>query len=203
MFERFTYRARRIVVISQEVSRQHGHNFIDVSHMLLALIHESEQNEGDAIGIMTLRAMKVDIAKLQERIEAGLEPASCVPSGHIPFTPIAKKVLELSLREALQLGHYYVGSEHLLLGIIREDRGSVAAILKDMGIDLDNAREQVATILARYGVPSVDMPTVSAPTPDPMFTRLLEIIRERTGKRLRLADVAEIEAIAVELTRQL
>jgi ATP-dependent Clp protease ATP-binding subunit ClpA len=142
MFERFTDRARRVVVLAQEEARELGHNYIGTEHILLGLIRDGEGVAAralDALGIQ-LEAVR---RMVQEIIGTGME----APSGHIPFTPRAKKVLELSLREALQLGHNYISTEHILLGLIREGEGVAAQVLVRLGADLNRARQQVIQII--------------------------------------------------------
>jgi len=142
MFERFTDRARRVVVLAQEEARMLEHNYIGTEHLLLGLIHE-----GDGVGAKALRALDVDLDTLRREVEAlvgrGQQPAS----GHIPFTPQAKRALELALRESVQLGHDYIGTEHLLLGIIRQGEGPAAQVLQQRGIELDRVRQEVIRLL--------------------------------------------------------
>jgi hypothetical protein len=146
MFERFTDRARRVVVLAQEEARLLNHNYIGTEHILLGLIHEGEGVAAEAlerIGV-SLEAVRGEVERI---IGRGLDP----PAGHIPFTPRAKKVLELSLREALQLGDDYIGSEHILLGLLREGDGVAAQVLTRLGADLGRVRQQVTEILAVRG----------------------------------------------------
>jgi ATP-dependent Clp protease ATP-binding subunit ClpC len=139
MFERFTDRARRVVVLAQEEARMLEHNYIGTEHLLLALIHE-----GEGVAANTLRALDVDLDTLRREVEAlvgrGQQP---VQGRHIPFTPQAKKALELALREMAQLGHSYIGTEHLLLGVIREGEGPAAQVLRQRGIEPDTVRQEV------------------------------------------------------------
>jgi ATP-dependent Clp protease ATP-binding subunit ClpA len=150
MFERFTDRARRVVVLSQEEARRLGHNYIGTEHILLGLVHE-----GDGVGARSLEALGVDLAKVRRKVEEiiGESGSDAQPSAHIPFTPRAKKVLELSLREALQLGHNYIGTEHVLLGLVREGEGVAAQVLVALGADLSTVRSKVYQMLAG-GAPS-------------------------------------------------
>jgi hypothetical protein len=143
MFERFTDRARRVVVLAQEEARHLNHNYIGTEHILLGLIHESEGIAARALTELdiSLEAVRAQVAEIVGR---GAE----APSGHIPFTPRAKKVLELSLREALSLGHNYIGTEHILLGLIREGEGVAAQVLVKLGASFDRVRQQVIQILA-------------------------------------------------------
>jgi ATP-dependent Clp protease ATP-binding subunit ClpC len=143
MFERFTDRARRVMVDAQNEARSLGHNYIGPEHILLGLI-----NEGDGVGAKALEAMQISTDTVRGRIEEITGRGQAPPTtGHIPFTPRAKKVLELSLREALQLGHNYIGTEHILLGLIHEGDGVAAQVLVGLGVELDRTRQLVIEIL--------------------------------------------------------
>lgn len=146
MFERFTDRARRVVVLAQEEAREMNHNYIGTEHVLLGLIHE-----GEGVAAKALESLGISLELVRGQVEELIEQGSNSPSGHIPFTPRAKKVLELSLREALQLGHNYIGTEHILLGLIREGEGVAAQVLVKLGADLPRVREQVIQQLSSYG----------------------------------------------------
>ncbi|HUZ51577.1 MAG TPA: Clp protease N-terminal domain-containing protein [Streptosporangiaceae bacterium] len=142
MFERFTDRARSVVVLAQEEARLLNHDYIGTEHLLLGLIRESE---GIAAKALTLLGIELDTVR--ENVEEIVGRGTKEPSGHIPFTPRAKKVLELSLREALQLSHNYIGTEHILLGLIREGEGVAAQVLVQLGADLSRVRQQVIQLL--------------------------------------------------------
>ena len=142
MFERFTDRARRVVVLAQEEARLLNHNYIGTEHILLGLIHE-----GEGVAAKALESLGISLEKVRQQVEEIIGAGQSPPSGHIPFTPRAKKVLELSLREALQLGHNYIGTEHILLGLIREGEGLAALILVQAGVDLLDLRRQVEATL--------------------------------------------------------
>src|SRR6202000_443417 len=131
MFERFTDRARRVVVLAQEEARMLNHNYIGTEHILLGLIHE-----GEGVAAKALESLGISLEAGRQQVEEIIGQGQQAPSGHIPFTPRAKKVLELSLREALQLGHNYIGTEHILLGLIREGEGVAAQVLVKLGADL-------------------------------------------------------------------
>ena len=146
MFERFTDRARRVVVLAQEEARLLNHNYIGTEHVLLGLIHE-----GEGVAARALESLGISLESVRGQVEEIIGPGGRAPSGHIPFTPRAKKVLELSLREALQLGHNYIGTEHILLGLIREGEGVAAQVLVKLGADLARVREQVIQLLSAYG----------------------------------------------------
>ncbi|MBA3249375.1 MAG: ATP-dependent Clp protease ATP-binding subunit [Geodermatophilaceae bacterium] len=145
MFERFTDRARRVVVLAQEEARMLNHNYIGTEHILLGLIHE-----GEGVAAKALESLGISLEGVRSQVEEIIGQGQQAPSGHIPFTPRAKKVLELSLREALQLGHNYIGTEHILLGLIREGEGVAAQVLVKLGADLNRVRQQVIQLLSGY-----------------------------------------------------
>jgi len=145
MFERFTDRARRVVVLAQEEARMLNHNYIGTEHILLGLIHE-----GEGVAAKGLESLGISLEGVRSQVEEIIGQGQQAPSGHIPFTPRAKKVLELSLREALQLGHNYIGTEHILLGLIREGEGVAAQVLVKLGADLNRVRQQVIQLLSGY-----------------------------------------------------
>src|SRR5829696_9164144 len=145
MFERFTDRARRVVVLAQEEARMLNHNYIGTEHILLGLV-----SEGDGVAAKALESLGIAVEGVRQQVEEIIGQGQQAPSGHIPFTPRAKKVLELSLREALQLGHNYIGTEHILLGLIREGEGVAAQVLVKLGADLNRVRQQVLQLLSGY-----------------------------------------------------
>src|SRR5258707_12652031 len=145
MFERFTDRARRVVVLAQEEARMLNHNYIGTEHILLGLI-----SEGEGVAAKALESLGISLEAVRQQVEEIIGTGSSSPQGHIPFTPRAKKVLELSLREALQLGHNYIGTEHILLGLIREGEGVAAQVLQKLGADLSRVRQQVIQLLSGY-----------------------------------------------------
>ena len=145
MFERFTDRARRVVVLAQEEARMLNHNYIGTEHILLGLIHE-----GEGVAAKALESLGISLDAVRSQVTEIIGEGQQAPSGHIPFTPRAKKVLELSLREALQLGHNYIGTEHILLGLIREGEGVAAQVLTKLGADLNRVRQQVIQLLSGY-----------------------------------------------------
>ena len=146
MFERFTDRARRVVVLAQEEARFLNHNYIGTEHILLGLL-----NEGEGIAAQALESLDIDLASVRDEVVKIIGQGQQSPSGHIPFTPRAKKVLELSLREALQLGHNYIGTEHILLGLIREGEGVAAQVLQQLGAELQKVRQTVIQLLSGPG----------------------------------------------------
>jgi ATP-dependent Clp protease ATP-binding subunit ClpC len=145
MFERFTDRARRVVVLAQEEARMLDHNYVGTEHILLGLIHE-----GEGVAAKALESLGISLEAVRQQVEEIIGRGQQAPSGHIPFTPRAKKVLELSLREALQLGHNYIGTEHILLGLIREGEGVAAQVLVRLGADLNRVREQTVLVLRAH-----------------------------------------------------
>ena len=142
MFERFTDQARRVVVVAQEESRKLGHDYIGTEHILLGIL-----GAGESVAVQALASLGVSQEAAREQVEEIVGRGSHQVSGHIPFTPRAKKVLELSLREAIQLGHNYIGTEHILLGLIREGEGVAAQVLTRLGADLNRTRQQVIQLL--------------------------------------------------------
>jgi ATP/maltotriose-dependent transcriptional regulator MalT len=168
VFERFTDRARRVVVLAQEEARMLNHNYIGTEHILLGLIHEAE-----GVAAQALESLGISLEAVRYEVEAIIGEGQTAPTGHIPFTPRAKKVLEMSLREALQLGHNYIGTEHILLGLIREGEGVAAQVLQKLGADLNRVRQQVIQLLSGYTGGKVEA---------------LELSEEEIGV---LADIAE------------
>ncbi|MEX2322182.1 MAG: ATP-dependent Clp protease ATP-binding subunit [Acidimicrobiia bacterium] len=158
MFERFTDRARRVVVLAQEEARLLNHNYIGTEHILLGLIHE-----GEGVAARGLESLGISLESVRSQVVEIIGQGAQAPSGHIPFTPRAKKVLELSLREALQLGHNYIGTEHILLGLIREGEGVAAQVLQKLGAELHKVRQTVIQLLSgAQGEDSGEAPTGSS-----------------------------------------
>jgi ATP-dependent Clp protease ATP-binding subunit ClpC len=145
MFERFSDRARRVVVAAQEEARALGHDYIGTEHLLLGLIHE-----GGGVGAKALESLGIGADGLRERVVAIVGTGQHTLTAHIPFTPQAKQVLRLSLSEALRFGHNYIGTEHVLLGLIQEKDGVAARVLADAGADLGRVRAEVVRLLAMY-----------------------------------------------------
>ena len=145
MFERFTDRARRVVVLAQDEARMLRHNYIGTEHILLGLVRE-----GGGVAARALQSMDISLEEVRRQVEEIIGMGQAAPAGHIPFTPQAKKVLELSLREALQLGHSYIGTEHILLGLVREGEGVAAQVLERYGASMDRVRHTVIALLSGY-----------------------------------------------------
>jgi ATP-dependent Clp protease ATP-binding subunit ClpC len=158
VFERFTDRARRVVVLAQEEARMLNHNYIGTEHILLGLIHE-----GEGVAAKALQSLGISLEGVRQQVEEIIGQGQQAPSGHIPFTPRAKKVLELSLREALQLGHNYIGTEHILLGLIREGESVAAQVLVKLGADLNRVRQVVIALLSGH----LENPPAGEPAPPP------------------------------------
>lgn len=145
MFERFTDRARRVIVLAQEEARALNHNYMGTEHILLGLI-----KEGEGVAAKALESMGINLEDVRREVEELIGHGTQPVTGYIPFTPRAKKVLELSLREGLQMGHKYIGTEFLLLGLIREGEGVAAQVLIKLGADLPRVRQQVIQLLSGY-----------------------------------------------------
>ena len=188
MFERFTDRARRAVELAQEEARRLNHNYIGTEHILLGLIRE-----GEGVAARALESLGISLEAVRQQVEKIIGRGQQAPSGHIPFTPRAKKVLELSLREAKALGHNYIGTEHILLGLIREGSGVAAQVLVKLGADLNRARQQVVQLL--HGYQGEDVTGDGLPLPDDALTRVdsldrrLAAIERWVGLRPDLDDL--------------
>ena len=146
MFERFTDRARRVVVLAQEEARLLNHNYIGTEHILLGLIHE-----GEGVAAEALQSLGISLEAVRAQVEEIIGQGQRAPVGHIPFTPRAKKVLELSLREALALKHNYIGTEHILLGVVREGEGLAMLVLTRLGAGPQAIRARVHDALRSTG----------------------------------------------------
>ena len=188
MFERFTDRARRAVALAQEEARMLNHNYIGTEHILLGLIHE-----GEGVAAKALESLGISLEAVRQQVKEIIGRGQQAPSGHIPFTPRAKKVLELSLREADGFGHNYIGTEHILLGLIREGSGVAAQVLVKLGADLNRARQQVVQLL--HGRAGEDVIGEGSPLPGDALTRVdsldrrLAAIERWVGLRPDLNDL--------------
>jgi ATP-dependent Clp protease ATP-binding subunit ClpC len=145
MFELFTDRARRVVVLAQEEARMHDHDYVGPEHVLLGLIRE-----GSGLAAKVLESLGIIPDRVRQRVEEVIGRGAETPSGRIPFTAQAKKLMELTLQESRGLGHHYIGTEHILLALIRQGDGVAAQVLSELGADLDGARAQVTRILEEY-----------------------------------------------------
>src|SRR5271167_196193 len=207
VFERFTDRARRVLVLAQEEARLLNHSFIGTEHILLGLIHE-----GEGVAAKALEQLGVSLEAVREKVEETIGLSGTAPTGSPPFTPRAKKVLELSLREALQLGHNYIGTEHMLLGLVREGEGVAAQVLVNLGADLSRVRQQVIQLLSGYqagkegatagspGSAGQEAPTGS-PVLDQFGRNLTQLTRERKLDPV-IGREREIERVMQVLSRR-
>ena len=182
MFERFTDRARRVVVLAQEEARLLNNDRIGTEHLLLGLIRE-----GEGVAAKALNALGISMAAARQEVEAVIGRGQQPPSGHIPFSPRAKKVLELSLREGMQLGHNYIGTEHILLGLVREGDGVAAQVLVKLGANLNRVRQQVIRLL--HGQQGMGEQLIGEP----------EITGQRAGPADRVERRLRSELHAIEL----
>ena len=164
MFERFTDRARRVVVLAQSEARLLNHNYIGTEHLLLGMI-----NEGHGVAAKALESLGISLEIARGEVEEIIGQGQSAPTGHIPFTPRAKKVLELALRESRYLGHNYIGTEHILLGLVREGDGVAAQILRKLGGDLAGVRQAVINLLSGYSEqpPGTEARVKEPDPPDP------------------------------------
>ena len=194
MFERFTDRARRVVVLAQEEARMLYHDYIGTEHILLGLIHE-----GQGVAARTLESLGISLQAVRQQVEEIIGRGERPPSGYIEFTPRVKKVLDLTEREARQLGHDYIGTEHILLGLIGEGQGVAAQVLVTLGADEQRVRQQVIQVLhgyqgkeaARGGGPSGPASHGNRTPPDEHETRRLiaELAQRVSALESRLAAI--------------
>jgi ATP-dependent Clp protease ATP-binding subunit ClpA len=205
MFERFTEPARRVVVLAQDGARSLDHNYIGTEHILLGLI-----DEGEGVAARVLESLGISLESVRSEVERTIGRGTRAPGGHIPFTPRAKKVLELSLREALRLRHSYIGTEHILLGLIREGEGLAAQVLVALGADLERTRRQVIHVLVEQQTgtdpatseprPSFEPPPLSvgrrAPSAEEGAHRLTSVLASLVEENQRLrAEVDRLRAL--------
>ncbi len=204
MFERFTDRARRVIVLAQDEAKLLNHNYIGTEHILLGLIHE-----GEGVAAKALESLGISLEAVRAQVEEIIGQGQQVPTGHIPFTPRAKRVLELSLREALQMNHTYIGTEHILLGLIREGEGVAAQVLLKLGADLNRVRSTVLQLLSGYqgkeaslsGAPEVGPEKTSSQVLDQFGRNLTQAARENRLDPV-IGRVKEIERVMTVLSRR-
>jgi ATP-dependent Clp protease ATP-binding subunit ClpC len=204
MFDRFTDRARRVIVLAQDEARMLNHNYIGTEHLLLGLIHE-----GEGVAAKALESMGISLEAVREQVEEIIGQGQQAPTGHIPFTPRAKKVLEFSMREALQINHPYIGTEHILLGLIREGEGVAAQVLIKLGADLNRVRNTVLQLLSGYqgkeaataGAPESG-PAASAQTILDQFGRNLTQAARENKLDPVIGRAKEIERVMTVLSRR-
>ena len=188
MFERFTDRARRVVVLAQEESQRLSHNYIGSEHLLLGLLAERE-----GVAARALQSLNVTLTAAREQVEEIIGPGQQTPHGHIPFTPRAKKILELSLREALTMGSQVINTEHLLLGLIDEGDGVGAQILQRLGATAQAVREAVARLITT----EPEAAEVTEPGSEP---RTVSVTRQ---VRIRVDALAEVTDLLASIDRRL
>ena len=181
MFERFTERARRVVVLAQDEARMLNHDWIGTEHLLLGLI-----GEGDGVAARALESLGISLEAVRQQVEEIIGQGEQAPPEHMPFTPRAKKVLELAFREARALGHDYIGTEHILLGLIRESDGVAAQVLVRLGADLNRAREQVIELLQGRARAMMRVPVLARVE---LLDRRLAAIERWVGMRPNLDDL--------------
>ncbi|CAI9405030.1 MULTISPECIES: ATP-dependent Clp protease ATP-binding subunit [Aestuariimicrobium] len=204
MFERFTDRARRVIVLAQDEAKLLNHNYIGTEHILLGLIHE-----GDGVAAKALDQMDISLEAVREQVEEMIGPGQTAPTAHIPFTPRAKKVLELSLREALQMNHSYIGTEHILLGLVREGEGVAAQVLIKLGAEQNRVRNTVLQLLSGYqgkesatsGAPETGPSPTSGTVLDQFGRNLTQAAREGKLDPV-IGREKEIERVMTVLSRR-
>ena len=204
MFERFSDRARRVVVLAQDEAKALNHNYIGTEHLLLGLV-----SEGEGVAAKALTSLGISLEAVRAQVEEIIGRGTTTPTGHIPFTPRAKKVLELSLREALQMNHSYIGTEHLLLGLIREGEGVAAQVLIRLGADLNTVRNTVLQLLqgddgkqaATAGAPEAGPSQSPATVLDQFGRNLTQQAREGKLDPV-IGREKEIERVMVVLSRR-
>jgi ATP-dependent Clp protease ATP-binding subunit ClpC len=189
LFERFTDRARYVVVLAQEEARMLDHIYIGTEHILLGLIHE-----GEGVAAKALEFLDISLEEVRRQVEEIIGQGEAAPTGQIPFTPRAKKVLELSFREARQLGHNHIGTEHILLGLIREGDGVAAQILQKLGADLKRVRRTVIQELS--GSPAVRYGEMPSPSPFDEREKILLSLLIHEG--LTTSEIAKLLGVSEE-----
>jgi prophage maintenance system killer protein len=197
MFTRFTDRARRVVALAQDEARELGHNYIGTEHLLLGLLRE-----GEGVAALVLESLGISLAEVRDQVEDIIGRGQGGHPGHIPFIPRAKKVLELALREALQLGHHYIGTEHLLLALLREGEGIAEQVLAAHGVGYAQVRERVLSVLAEVGE-QADPKTrlVRLPVPADIATAAEQLDQVRRQKKAAF-DAGDPEAAATLRERE-
>jgi ATP-dependent Clp protease ATP-binding subunit ClpC len=200
MFERFTDRARRVVALAKEEAKRLKHSYIGTEHILLGLLRE-----GEGVAAKALESLGISLDAVRQQVEEIIGQGQQEPSGHIPFTPRAKKVLELSLRESEQLGHDHIGTEHILLGLLREGDGVAAQVLVKLGADLSRVRQQVIILIgSRRPRPARRMPEEGAPENAAQarldaIERRLAAVEQRVGT---VPDTSDLDEQIVEIRRE-
>ncbi len=198
MFERFTDRARRVVVLAQDEARRLNHDYIGTEHILLGLLHE-----GEGVAARALESLGISLDAVRQQVEEIIGRGQHAPSGHIPFTARAKKVLELSLRESLQIGQNYVGTEHILLGLIREGDGVAAQVLVRLGADLNRVRQRVIELISGQqpdrGLPQEGVPVADVQARLDAIEDRLAAVEQQVGTAADTSDLdAQIDTVRGE-----
>jgi ATP-dependent Clp protease ATP-binding subunit ClpC len=196
MFERFTERARRVIILAQEEAKRLNHSAVGTEHILLGIIRE-----GEGVASKVLESLNINPDKVRAEIENAIGRGERTPYEEVAFTPRAKKVLELALDEARRLGHNYIGTEHLLLGLIREGEGVAARVLEPMGADLERVRSQVVYLLGEEGTPSYSKQSSKTPTLDEFGRDLTKLARENKLDPV-IGREREIERVIQVLSRR-
>ncbi|MCL6498822.1 MAG: ATP-dependent Clp protease ATP-binding subunit ClpC, partial [Firmicutes bacterium] len=173
MFERFTERARRVIILAQDEAKRLNHSAVGTEHILLGIVRE-----GEGVASKVLESLHISPERIRAEIESAIGRGDRTPYEEVTFTPRAKKVLELALDEARRLGHNYIGTEHLLLGLIREGEGVAARVLEAMGADLERVRAQVVYLLGEEGTSTYTRPSSKTPTLDEFGRDLTKMARE-------------------------
>ncbi len=196
MFERFTERARRVIILAQEEAKRLNHSAVGTEHILLGIIRE-----GEGVASKVLESLNINPERVRAEIESAIGRGERTPYEEVAFTPRAKKVLELALDEARRLGHNYIGTEHLLLGLIREGEGVAARVLEAMGADLERVRSQVVYLLGEEGTASYTKQASKTPTLDEFGRDLTKLARENKLDPV-IGREREIERVIQVLSRR-
>ena len=196
MFERFTERARRVIILAQEEAKRLNHSAVGTEHILLGIVRE-----GEGVASKVLESLNISPERVRAEIESAIGRGERTPHEEVTFTPRAKKVLELALDEARRLGHNYIGTEHLLLGLIREGEGVAARVLEAMGADLERVRSQVVYLLGEEGTASYTKQASKTPTLDEFGRDLTKLARENKLDPV-IGREREIERVIQVLSRR-
>jgi ATP-dependent Clp protease ATP-binding subunit ClpA len=169
LFGRFTPRAQRVVSLAQQAARDAMHNYVGTEHVLIGIL-----DEGTSVAVKVLAKLEIETEDLRAELRASMGPASdAIPEGHVPFTPLSKRALELTTKEALVLGHNYIGCEHLLLGLLATDEGLASKVLRRMGVELRTTRQTVVAVLSNFAAQQAEPATTATPSQATM-TKILE-----------------------------
>jgi ATP-dependent Clp protease ATP-binding subunit ClpC len=195
LFERFTHAAKRVIALAQEEAGMLGHNYIGTEHILLGLVHE-----GDGTAARALESLNVSVEDVRREVEEIIGQGQAAPTGALPFTPRARKVLELSFRESIQLGHNYIGTEHILLGLLREGEGVAAEVLQKLGADLDRVRNRVRRVMVQglLGPDEMPMEARRDQPPSPFEEREKFILMLLLHEGLRTNGIADVLGVSEE-----